>query len=646
MDKLKYIKLENEDGSYSSSIPLAVDSDHVDVNGNPLTDELNNKANNSSIVNLQNQINSLASGSPLVASSVSEMTDTSRIYVNSTDGHWYWYDGSSWRNGGVYQATGISAEEIQNINIKSKNIRPNSIAYFKGYDLADRYNTDPAILYDTAHRTIEPSSSDYVYLPQSANGRCIKTRIPQNTYITINKEISDRFRVALYVNEPVYGTLPGKLICDDATITNIGFNTEIYNWMVVFYTMDNDNEIDIEVLIENIIDYNSLLRENNIDIFDKVECDNVFDKELISKGFWLGDNNQKYSYLVDKTREELRSFIFPLIKDETYNINKSLTGRFRVGLFINHPVNFDGSVDTVFDGHPQKIIIDDETQTTCEFNSENYRYCVITYTITGEDVDMTITNSSNTKYVLKKEYVKDIVEGSFENYHIVEAEGGCIISNKANSSNDIWTNWDNRLAFGMNINTTPVPLRVKSQLLVDGTCIVRNQGNQNYNRWGFHVYEAYGKNNYDRITMLMNKHDNEINKKVAELYYYTGANHYASSYAWYRLGSDVKNHSFMFDRDTFVAYGISDLRNVMTLARISPSNDLITTYNTVAEADAHYEPESNAENNAKCLLYIALRNAENGSMFYDIDRDKIVVKVNNVWCDMDVTPVPVGTYNF
>ena len=416
--------------------------------------------------------------------------------------------------------------------------------------------------------------------------------------------------------------------------------------MVVFYTMDNDNEIDIEVLIENIIDYNSLLRENNIDIFDKVECDNVFDKELISKGFWLGDSDQRYSYLVDKTREKLRSFIFPLIKDETYNINKSLTGRFRVGLFINHPVNFDGSVDTMFDGHPQKIIIDDETQTTCEFNSENYRYCVITYTITGEDVDMTITNSSNTKYVLKKEYVKDIVEGSFENYHIVEAEGGCIISNKANSSNDIWTNWDNRLAFGMNINTTPVPLRVKSQLLVDGTCIVRNQGNQNYNRWGFHVYEAYGKNNYDRITMLMNKHDNEINKKVAELYYYTGANHYASSYAWYRLGSDVKNHSFMFDRDTFVAYGISDLRNVMTLARISPSNDLITTYNTVAEADVHYEPESNAENNAKCLLYIALRNAENGSMFYDIDRDKIVVKVNNVWCDMDVTPVPVGTYNF
>ncbi len=112
MDKLKYIKLENEDGSYSDSIPLAVDSDHVDVNGKTLTKELIDKANNSDISNLQNQINGLASGSPLVASSVSEMTDISRIYVNITDGKWYYYDGDSWEIGGTYQATGDSENYI------------------------------------------------------------------------------------------------------------------------------------------------------------------------------------------------------------------------------------------------------------------------------------------------------------------------------------------------------------------------------------------------------------------------------------------------------------------------------------------------------------------------------------------------------
>ena len=51
MDKVKYIKLEQEDGSYSESIPLSVDSDYVDVNGQSLTVELNR------IDNLETQIN-------------------------------------------------------------------------------------------------------------------------------------------------------------------------------------------------------------------------------------------------------------------------------------------------------------------------------------------------------------------------------------------------------------------------------------------------------------------------------------------------------------------------------------------------------------------------------------------------------------
>ena len=51
------------------------------------------------------QLSSLTSATPLGASSMSDMTDTTRIYVLTTDGHWYWYDGTSWVDGGVYQAT-------------------------------------------------------------------------------------------------------------------------------------------------------------------------------------------------------------------------------------------------------------------------------------------------------------------------------------------------------------------------------------------------------------------------------------------------------------------------------------------------------------------------------------------------------------
>ena len=71
---------------------------------------------NSNITEFENQINSsinalnikvanATSGSPLVASSTSEMTQEDRIYVNTTDGKWYYYDGDSWEIGGTYQAT-------------------------------------------------------------------------------------------------------------------------------------------------------------------------------------------------------------------------------------------------------------------------------------------------------------------------------------------------------------------------------------------------------------------------------------------------------------------------------------------------------------------------------------------------------------
>ena len=61
---------------------------------------------------VENELTSVASGSPLVATSTSEMTDTTRTYVNTTDGNWYYYDGDSWEIGGTYQSTGIAPEEI------------------------------------------------------------------------------------------------------------------------------------------------------------------------------------------------------------------------------------------------------------------------------------------------------------------------------------------------------------------------------------------------------------------------------------------------------------------------------------------------------------------------------------------------------
>ena len=69
-------------------------------------------ATKTELIAVGEQISSLANGSPLTASSTSEMTDTTRVYVNTTDGHWYYYDGSSWADGGVYQATELANKSV------------------------------------------------------------------------------------------------------------------------------------------------------------------------------------------------------------------------------------------------------------------------------------------------------------------------------------------------------------------------------------------------------------------------------------------------------------------------------------------------------------------------------------------------------
>lgn len=63
---------------------------------------------------LTSKIDSLSNGSPLVAKSTSEMVNKSKVYVNTSDGNWYFYneDSSAWESGGAYQAVGIASGSV------------------------------------------------------------------------------------------------------------------------------------------------------------------------------------------------------------------------------------------------------------------------------------------------------------------------------------------------------------------------------------------------------------------------------------------------------------------------------------------------------------------------------------------------------
>lgn len=55
-------------------------------------------------------------GAPLVAKTVAEMIDTTRIYVYTGNesgyksGNWYYYDGSTWLSGGTYSSQALETD--------------------------------------------------------------------------------------------------------------------------------------------------------------------------------------------------------------------------------------------------------------------------------------------------------------------------------------------------------------------------------------------------------------------------------------------------------------------------------------------------------------------------------------------------------
>lgn len=102
-----------EDGTFQTVFDIYVTPKINELTAN-LTAEINSEINDRTEADqsLQAQIAGLASGSPLAASSTSDMTDTTKIYVNTTDGKWYYYDGTAWTPGGTYQSTELADESI------------------------------------------------------------------------------------------------------------------------------------------------------------------------------------------------------------------------------------------------------------------------------------------------------------------------------------------------------------------------------------------------------------------------------------------------------------------------------------------------------------------------------------------------------
>jgi hypothetical protein len=204
-----------------------------------------------------------------------------------------------------------------------------------------------------------------------------------------------------------------------------------------------------------------------------------------------------------------------------------------------------------------------------------------------------------------------------------------------------WEKWNERgYNFGFNPEVTPMYTNVDGILSTPFMIQVRgNENEKNRKRWGYHVFEGYASDDKSRITMLVNKHVEE-GKAVAELYYYgTVYNHSGDAYNWFRIGSDVRQHSFMFSRDEALFYGSLKLSNALTLGQIGNDN--------LRKEKPEGDDEKNYEESAKHVNFKALKESEDGTVFYDKDNNMVVVKINGTWMKLAVEPLPENVkYDF
>lgn len=198
---------------------------------------------NTSINEIKAEVDAKNSGSPLVASSTAGMTDTTRVYVNTTDGKWYYYDGDSWEIGGTYQSTAIAEGSITTTDVAFHK-RSNNL-----------YNKDSTG--STLH-LIKAADDDF--LQNAAASYCAIVAVEPNTRYFVSKSTvgtGQRFCVWETANTPAHlePIVASHGTSDPTSVSQYTFiTTATTHYLAIFYTNTNAQpSIDPEYVASTIM---------------------------------------------------------------------------------------------------------------------------------------------------------------------------------------------------------------------------------------------------------------------------------------------------------------------------------------------------------------------------------------------------------
>lgn len=554
-----------------------------------IQNELDTKLSISNAANTyatKTEVQSVASGSPLVASSVSGMTDTTRTYVNTSDGNWYYYNGSAWTIGGVYQAAEIT--NLDDDAMASKGLTTKAVQFYKGYNLKDDYVNQR---WGWIQSPMQLQQNGYIAAisgTTNPNNKCVTTPIPANSWIRIEKSnTSGRFRVGTCTTRPQNG-VTATLIFEDNTATDYTFFNTSAAWIVVYYSHSTDvGDATIDVYVDNRNDVKDSVRSDALGVFETVDSDNLYleDLKVVNYGTDTAANHYRYGNI-----NNYRSYVFPLEPNTEYTIAKNGGNRFRVCLWRSQPIPApaDATGEAYLNSHPSAVVIDEDAATTCTFNSGLYLWCTILYSNAAEDADLTITTSDSTRQRLARQYTSDLVPVAKPIY-------------------PQWDKWnDVRYYYGFDKNTQPIFNTINGVLESDTMISVRGgKGRWNSAFAGGHVFEGWSKDELFRLTMLIGKFSQAM--ACIQTYSPAGLSETNRRFGWVKLGSDELRKGADFSKDWTAIFTPLTLQSRTS----APTN--------VADYDLNPQMSQYGED------------VPVGTMYYDSNVDKIRVFTTSGW---------------
>ena len=101
----------------------------------------------SKIKSVENQIKGVSSIPPTPVSDINQMTDTNKFYLLTTDGYIYYYNGTSWIRGWLYQSNEIEDNSIDSSMLKANILKGQDMSYLLSeYNINSLNHTDSSFL--------------------------------------------------------------------------------------------------------------------------------------------------------------------------------------------------------------------------------------------------------------------------------------------------------------------------------------------------------------------------------------------------------------------------------------------------------------------------------------------------------------------